>query len=78
MTLPTNEERAEWVMQSVDLFATTTGLSIEDEFDVAVADLLANIMHLCAEKGVVFDDVLQTARNNFEAEIEEEEAIQKP
>jgi len=65
-------------MQSVDLFATTTGLSIEDEFDVAVADLLANIMHLCAEKGVVFDDVLQTARNNFEAEIEEEEAIQKP
>lgn len=36
--------------------------------DALVRDLLADLMHQCAHKGVDFDEELSAARDNFTAE----------
>lgn len=38
-----------------------------DEADL-VADLLADLMHLCESRGIEFDELLDTARSNFDGE----------
>ena len=69
---PSNEDRAEWAMQSVETYAAATGLSIEDDgLDTAAGDLVASLMHLCNWQGVDFGQVLATATMHFEAEKNE-------
>ncbi len=76
MPAPTNTDRAEWAMKALQGFAATTGLDIEEEFTEAVGDLVADLMHLCVENEVDFELVLQNARSNFEAEIEDESNVE--
>jgi hypothetical protein len=39
-----------------------------------VSDLLADLMHLCRHTGMAFDELFETARMNYDAEVAEESA----
>lgn len=70
---PTNEERAGWAMDAVQIFARKTGLDIRPGFDgleVAVQDLLTDIMHLCDAYAVEFLEVLGAAGRRYQEEVQ--------
>lgn len=70
---PTNEMRAEWAERAVEVFID---ISLTDGGD-AMADLLADLMHLCHRQPVrygTFDEALRRAQSNYQAEVEEEQA----
>lgn len=70
---PTNEDRAGWAMAAVDTFAERTGLNgADEELETKVGDLLGNLMHLCTINNVDFEQVLETGRMHFEAELVDE------
>lgn len=71
----TNAGRAEAAMKSVALYASDSGLDINSELDDAISDLLANILHLCDQSHLDFDDLLYRSKLNHDAEVDEEEAI---
>ena len=63
----TNEERAEYGRKAVRFGQPDT--DEKDEPHTAVVDTLANIMHYCAEAGVVWTDALEAADMHYEAEF---------
>ena len=65
MSQPTNEDRTERANQTLDFYATLAGESL-------IEDLLADLMHYCAENGTDFDASLSMARMHFTNEVEEE------
>ena len=73
-TDPNNTDRAGWALEAVKAFQTATRT---DDCD-ALADLLADLMHLCDRKrgqhGWDFDAMLERARSNYDEEVEEERA----
>lgn len=50
---------------ALDAFARLQGKGSEAEL---VTDLLADLMHLCDQRGIDFNEVLDTARGNYEGE----------
>lgn len=69
----TNLQRADWAMVAVRAFATETGLDASgDETETAVADLLANLMHLCDKEGIDFDVALMRGRSHYREELADE------
>lgn len=72
---PTNEDRANWARAALEVFSQKTGLDMAVELDCSIGDLLANMMHLCKQEGLDFDALLETGRMHFEAETDEEEAM---
>lgn len=50
---------------ALEAFATLQG---DDEEGATVTDLLSDLMHLCDKRGLTFDDLLDTARSNYEEE----------
>jgi hypothetical protein len=42
----------------------------DDDEATLVTDLLSDLMHLCRSRGINFDDLLETARGNYEEECE--------
>jgi hypothetical protein len=69
---PTNDIRAGWAMNAVRAFATETGLNVEVELKDAIGDLITNMMHLCGQEEIDFDDILRIARDHHEFEVDEE------
>jgi len=72
-----NEDRAAWALDTLEHFAGLTGLDRSGDFtpdniETALADLLANLRHLCREKSVDFDDLASGSRGVFEEELAEE------
>lgn len=66
-----NEKRAEWGRHLASRLMSMTGAERED----AVADSLANLMHLCqqyAQEFGSFEDCLDRAKRNFAAELTED------
>ena len=59
-----NGERAEWAAAALRHFQCTTGTEWQD----AVSDLLADLMHLCDREGFDFSKKLDRARMHYEAE----------
>lgn len=59
-----NDERAEWAAASLRHFQCVTGA----DYDDALADLLADLMHWSDRNGSDFDATLSRARMNYEAE----------
>lgn len=74
MSHPTNENRADWADSALAAFAIITRCDTED----ALPDLLCNLMHYAGQNGIDFNAMLQRARSNFEAEIEEEAEDSNP
>lgn len=72
MTMLTSSDQASIALEIVSDFAKSGGLNIDIELKEAMCDLMSNMMHLCKEKNVDFEDVLRIAGNNFDYECEEE------
>ena len=68
----TNRDRAEFARRAVRVFAEETGTHIEN-LETQVCDLLANLMHLCTEEGIGWDQVETMAEIHFNEEETEEE-----
>lgn len=72
----TNSDRADWAQVAVEAFAAetsqdTSGDLAEDKGQV-IGDLLCNLMHLCRQDNINFEECLSNGRGNFEFEVEEE------
>ena len=70
---PTNEERAARIFPTMEtyldvLYGGSTGNI--DETDII--DLLTDLMHWCKQHDEPFEEHLESAKGNFEAEVEEE------
>ncbi len=69
----TNRDRAEFARRAVRVFAEETGTHIEN-LETQVCDLLANLMHLCAEESIGWEQVSTMSEIHFNEEQAEEEA----
>jgi len=77
---PTNETRADWGLEALQVFAARTGLTVEEDgLETVLGDLLADLMHLCRQADAkhdvpdqTFDEALRRAQNHFSAELMEE------
>jgi len=69
---PDNQERADWAKRALITFAADTGLDMEEEPETAISDLLADLMHLARQMGLDWDQAMETATMNYDAEVEEE------
>lgn len=58
-----------WAAVALEAFGNSTGTHPDDEFDTAVGDFLADLMHLCDKKGVNFEDLLEKGRGHYESEV---------
>lgn len=63
-----NLKRAGWARESVLTFMAETGLSEDDGYDTAIADLLADLMHLATELQLDFPELLAMAELHHAAE----------
>jgi hypothetical protein len=63
--------RRQSAQQALEAFATITGLDPRDELDVALADLLANLRHLCDDRNLCFADADRRAHRNYLEELAE-------
>lgn len=67
-----NERRARKAFRSVKGYAGTGEL-----LKTHVIDFLADLRHLCAAKGIDFDDAARTARSHFGVEANAKETSSK-
>lgn len=67
----TNADRADSARAAAEAFAIATG-SQDEDLRTQLVDLLANIMHLADEEGLVFDALTESAYLHYEDEIDEE------
>lgn len=69
---PTNEQRAIWALDAVYAYAEyKEGMGckqVDVEPGTYISDLLADLMHLCADKDIPFGKMLETARTHYGAE----------
>lgn len=63
----TNEERAHHAAHALSVYLARKGGSQDDD-DYNIADLLGDLLHLAASKGLHFEPLIQTALLHFEAE----------
>ena len=76
MSDPTNKDRSARIDKLLEYYATECkGDAYADESDAQ--DIITDIMHWCHSEGWNFDEYLETARMNFDAEIEEEKESAK-
>jgi hypothetical protein len=69
---PSNEDRALWAYQALEVFCLETGLNFEDEKESAVSDLLCNLGHYCDLHRLDFIALLSGAVGVWDAEKREE------
>ena len=67
----TNKDRAAFARRAVQVFAEETGTHIEN-LETQVCDLLADLMHLCAEKSIDWEQVSTMSEIHFNEEQAEE------
>lgn len=75
-----NEKRAAWGLEAVETYAARTGLDISpsaDGVETAISDLLADLQHVADREGLDFADMVERARNHYEAETAEGEATER-
>lgn len=64
---PVNKERAAWALQGVTAFQFATHM-IGEDFGTIASDFLADLMHLCDQRGYDFDDLVRRALAHYTAE----------
>lgn len=72
---PGNKDRIKLAMNAIKGFAIETGLDVDSELDAAISDLVADMMHLCDDKGLDFDSLISRARDNHQEEIAEDRLL---
>lgn len=75
--MPANDERAEWAKDSCRLYADATGLTLEEEVDTAISDLIASLLHYADREGLCPETVLVRAQMHYEHEAAEERSNAK-
>lgn len=76
--MPSNYERASWALSSLNTFTRMTMSSSADQAlkvegaPVVIGDLLADILHLCDQRGYDFEACLESGRSHFSEEKREE------
>jgi hypothetical protein len=66
----TNDDRASWADLAVDAFGEACGLAAGAEsLDEIVGDLIGDLLHLVTREGFDADEVLDSARRHFVAEV---------
>ena len=65
-----NKKRSSWALVAVKSFQLETGLTKADGLDTAIADLLADIRHLCDLKGFSYADLDRRAYLNYLPEVQ--------
>lgn len=69
---PINSDRAKWAKAAVQTFADVTGLDTASELETAIADLLADLAHLCDAEGLSLFSLLESATRHYAAECDDE------
>jgi hypothetical protein len=67
-TEATNTARAAWAKRALATLQRETGLTDADGLDVALTDLLTDLMHLCDQYGLEFDRNLLMAKVHYSEE----------
>lgn len=65
------KEKAECARRHLTHYMNESGGSTD--WDSAMSDFLADLMHLASQRGMNFEEELERARSYYEAELEEEE-----
>jgi hypothetical protein len=73
MSEPSNDDRAEWALEACEAFGESTGLSVKDELETVITDLIANLLHLCDRNGISGDEAIERAQMHYDCEIEAED-----
>lgn len=68
-----NKDRASWALAAVETFRAETGMDSED-LDTVVGDLLADLAHLCDERGLDFGHLIWRADMHYTAETSSEDS----
>lgn len=69
MTDVTNRDRAEWARKACKAFAKETGQKFQADAEDVISDLIGNLMHVCREQEIDFDNKLLRARSAYEEEM---------
>ena len=64
--MTTNANRAEWAESALRSFVAEVG---GDDDDVGLGDLIADLFHLCDERGISKAGVLERAARHYAAEV---------
>jgi hypothetical protein len=79
---PTNAQRAEWARNALAVFTAETYSSDHPDtmhpgdMESAIGDLICDLLHLAARKGMDAPAIHQHARGMFEQELAEDEGCQ--
>lgn len=65
-----NLRRARWALAAVAAMGLETRQDPEVELEEMVGDLLGNLQHLCARKGIDFNEALAVGTRHFELEAQ--------
>lgn len=80
-TEPDNEDRANWALAALNTFAKETHFDPreqtvdpedKDYLEEVAGDLICDLMHLLHQAGIDPEEVIPTARYNFNYELEDE------
>ena len=76
MTRPELSENARRIARAYDAITINYGLAPthDGDYEAAVTDTLANLMHLCDLNGIPFGECIERAGRHFEVETAEEGA----
>lgn len=65
----TQEDRPEWLAERItphiELYAEVCGLSLPDDLDSAIADMICDLLVLARRRGIVPKGVIEIAVANF-------------
>lgn len=63
----TPEQCADWALEAVKSYAARVG-SLEEDVDVQIIDLLADVMHLCEREELDLNQLVERAEFHYEEE----------
>lgn len=69
-----NRHRANWARAAVDAYASKKSYWGGEEEELIISDLVADILHLCDQRGIDRELMLERATGHHAEEVREEEA----
>jgi hypothetical protein len=71
-----NTERADLALKALVVATDWKGDETPEEIETYAGDLIANLKHLCGQKGIDFNDVLERGESHFNAEYEGDDIME--
>jgi hypothetical protein len=79
MSEPTNKDRAGWATMALAAFTEETfngghpDTMVRDDLECAIADLIADLLHLAGQQGFEPQAILESANSHYQTQIMLEE-----